>query len=255
MIDYSNKFSISRAIAYGKLFSPWIQRQILFYPLISTFISVLSVSLGLIPYGMVFIALLSFIPALMIYFGSLIFGVHTNMYIETLVPATWVEKATFTVVYSLIVLPILVVVPAQIVLWIAERIPAVAEGNSWLEVKQLSTAFSSGLLWNIMQSLIPAAVCLLALVVYSTRRILMAVVWSIVSLIGISIIGGVIGFMSAIQLAKDDVDTIKNATPEKIIDDLAANMQPSFLILGIIGSIIVLMIVFLIYRKFKLRQI
>ena len=254
-MEHSNKFSVGRAIAYGKLFSPWIQRQLLFYPVISTLVAVLSVTLGLISYGMVFIVLLSFIPAIMIYFGSLIFGVHSDRYIETLVPATWVEKASFTVVYSLIVLPLLVVVPAHIVLWVAEHIPSVSDGNSWLEVKRLSTAFSSGLLWNIMQSIIPAAVCLFALIVYSSRRILMAVVWSIVSLIGISIIGGVIGFMSAVRIAKDDMESIKYADPEQIIDNLATNMQPSFIILGTMGSIAVLLIIWLIFRKFKRRQI
>ncbi len=254
-MDYSNKFSVNRAIKYGRLFSPWIQRQLLFYPLISIFISVLSIILGYTTYGIAFTALLSFIPAILQYFGSLVFGMHTDRYIETLVPATWCEKATFTVVYSLVVLPLLLNIPSQIIYWIATRIPSVAEGNSWIEVHQLSKALSSGWLWNIVQSLIPTAVCLLALVIYSSRRILMSVVWSIVSLIGISILGGIVGFMSAIKMVKEDINTLNNNDPEAIIDSLASSMQPSLIILGIAGCVILLVIVCIIFRKFRSRQV
>lgn len=254
-MEYSDKFSVSRALAYGRLFSPWIQRQLIFYPVISIIIPILSLLLGYTAFGMAFIAILSLIPAMMVYFGSLIFGLHSDRYIETLVPATWCEKATFTVVYSLVVLPLLVNVPTQVVYRISVLIPSIVDGNAWIEVNQLSRAFSSTWLWAIVQSLIPSAVCLLALVVYSNRRILMAVVWTVVSLIGISILGGVIGFMSAINMVKNDADSIKDIEPENVVATLASNMQPALITLGIIGLAIILVIVWLIFRKFRTRQI
>ena len=83
----------------------------------------------------------------------------------------------------------------------------------------------------------------------------MSVVWSIVSLIGISILGGIVGFMSAIKMVKEDINTLNNNDPEALIDSLASSMQPSLIILGMAGCVILLVIVCIIFRKFRSRQV
>ncbi len=256
MMDYTDKFSVRRAIAYGNLFSPWIQRQMLFFPLISLAISVLSVFLGFMSLGIPFIALLSFIPSFMVYFGAMVFGVHSDRYIETLVPAKWSEKAAFVCIYAIIVIPLLVTIPSQLVYWSADTIFSKwTSGNHWLELRRIGTGLSSNILWNLVQSLIPASVCLYALVCYSSKRILMAAVWSVVSLIGLSIVGGIIGFISAFEFGKSNLEAMADRNPEYVVNALMSEMQPMLIALGCVGLVFLIFMVWLIFRKFRERQV
>lgn len=256
MMEYSDKFSVRRAIAYGKLFSPWIQRQMIFFPLVSLLISVLSVFLGFLTVGIPFIALLSFILAFMVYFGSMVFGMHSDRYIETLVPVKWSEKATFVCVYTLIVIPLLVTVPTQLIYWIVDNfLKEWISGNHWLELRRIGTGFYANALWNTVQYLIPASVCLFALISYSSKRILLAAVWSVVSLIGLSIVGGIVGFISAFKFGKTNIETMAESNPEEVVGALVSEMQPMFVMLGCVGVVFLMFMVWLIFRKFRERQV
>lgn len=256
MMKYTDNFSVRRAIAYGNLFSPWIQRQMILFPLISLVISVLSVFLGFATIGIPFIALLSFIPSFMVYFGSMVFGMHSDRYIETLVPAKWSEKAAFVCVYTIIVIPLLVTVPTQLVYWIVDNfLKEWISGNHWLELRRIGTGFYANVLWNTVQYLIPASVCLFALICYSSKRILMGAVWSMVSLIGLSIMGGIIGFISAFRLGKANLENMSENNPEEVVGALVSDMQPMLVVLGCVGAVFLLFMVWLVFRKFRDRQV
>lgn len=254
---YTDSFSLRRALAYGRIFSPWIGRQLLFMPLISLAVAILTIMLAINPLGALFSGLLSFIPAFMVYFGSLVFAYSTDQTMQTILPVKWSEKALFMIVYSLVVVPLCVDVPQIIadraVIWLD---PDRVDSNVILSARYMTQGVSAS--WNYLQQLIPAAVCLTAVVFYTSRRVLMPVVWTVVSMIGLSVLGGICGILSVVKFGAKNLEAIAEANqgnPRAVVNALMGEMQPYIEIFQIFSVAILFVFVWLICRKIKTRQL
>ncbi len=83
----------------------------------------------------------------------------------------------------------------------------------------------------------------------------MAAVWSVVSLIGLSIVGGIIGFISAFEFGKSNLEAMADRNPEYVVNALMSEMQPMLIALGCVGLVFLIFMVWLIFRKFRERQV
>ncbi|MCI9606835.1 MAG: hypothetical protein HFJ94_01515 [Muribaculaceae bacterium] len=254
---YTDSFSLRRTLAFGKIFSPWIGRQLLFMPLISLAVAILTIVLATNPVGTLFCGLLSFVPAIMVYFGSLVFAYSNDRTMLAILPVKWSEKALFMIVYSLVVVPLCVDVPQiladRVAIWLD---PDRLDSNVFLSAKYTTQGVSAS--WNYLQQLIPAAVCLTAVVFYTSRRILMPVVWTIVSVIGLSVLGGICGILSVVKLGASNLDVIAESNkdnPKAIINALMGEMQPYISILQIISVSVLIILAWLVCRRLKTGQL
>lgn len=251
----SDSFSWRRCLAYGRMYSPLIKYQLILWPLLALAIFLLSFASGFISFGIIFIGLLCFLASFMVYFGPMVFAFGPDLSVETILPVKWSEKAVFVIVYSLILLPLCVKLPLSGGVLIAGYIsPELAQTNSYIELQHFS--LSNYGWWGMVQELIPAAVCLLAVVMYSRRRVLMATVWTFVSLFGLGIIGFVVGLLSVFRMGYNDgMEGMGRKAPDEIVSSLMHNMSPYLITLAIIAVAFIVTVVCLICRRFKNRQI
>lgn len=251
----SDSFSWRRCLAYGRMYSPLIKYQLILWPLVALAIFLLSFASGFISFGIIFIGLLGFLASFMVYFGPMVFAFGPDLSVETILPVKWSEKAVFVIVYSLILLPLCVKLPIAGGVLIAQSIsPELVQTNSYIEVQRFSMSTYGW--WGMVQELIPAAVCLLAVVMYSRRRVLMATVWTFVSFFGMGIIGFVVGLLSVFRMGcNDGMEGVGRKSPDEIVTSMMHSMSPYFIILSIVAAAFIVTVVCLICRRFKNRQI
>lgn len=251
----NDSFSWQRCLAYGRMYSPLIKYQLILWPLLALAIFLLSLGSGFLSFGIIFIGLLGFIASFMVYFGPMVFAFGPDLSIETVLPVKWSEKAVFVVIYSLIVLPLCVKIPMSGGILIAKLIsPELVHTNSYMEMQSL--AFSNTGYWGLAQELLPAAVCLLSVIMYSRKRVLMSAVWTFVSLIGLGMVGFIVGLLSVFRMGYNDgMDGLQQKTPDEIASTLIHNMTPYLIVLAVIVVAFLVTAVYLICRRFKNRQI
>lgn len=257
-IASTDSFNFRRALAFSRCFQPSIRRQMILYPVISLVFVVSSTILGNYKLGLPLIVLMSTISSFMAYLAPLVFTIGSDLTIETLLPVKDSERAAFITFYSLIVCPLLVCIPdfavKQIML---QFFPAVVEDNFMYEMIQENPLTNMPL--SVASALVPVATCLFAISVYRHRRILMPVVWTVVSLIAISILSGVVAVSRIFQIGMSDgIEGLENrigSDPDTARDFLMGELQPAFIVIAALCVAYVIFISIMAYRNIKNRQI
>lgn len=254
----ADNFSFARVMAYGNIYSPWIKRQLVFTPLISLAVVLINIMLGFYSFGLPFIGLVSFIPAFMVYFGALVFAVGTDPAIETMLPVKWSEKALFVTVYALVVIPLCVNLP-QLIVEVVVRTAGgeLFDSNIYINTRNM-TFGSFNTCLSYVQQLVPASVCLATVVSLTSKRIVMSVVWTIVSLVALSIFGAICGILGVFKYGIGKIETLaesQSANPTVFINALMSEMQPYMMILMGVCIIAIAVFVWLTCRSIKTRQL
>lgn len=251
---WNDRFSLGRAVAYGRLFNPYIGWMLWLWPLVSLGVSVVCIICGYSPLGVILSSLLSFIPSFMIYFGPMVFAIGSNQIVETLVPAKWSEKASVVVVMSLVVIPCLVLVPGRVAMWIATLLMPNPQDNLYLEMFSVMPKVYG--LASYFQALIPTAACMLAVTAYTHRRMLLGGVWAVASLFLLGLGGMIVGGYAAFKIGMEHGSSgVPPTDAEQLVSAIIDGLTWLLWVVGIAGVIYLGLMIWLTCRKIKNRQI
>ncbi len=210
----TDTFSWRRVMAVGRYYYPSLRTQMIIYPLISLvtgiilFFFVQSVIWGF--FGSVLALALQF----MLYLSPIVFARKQTRPIETLLPALGSEKVTFILGYTLIIVPILTFGPEIIIYHLLHWIfPGISDIESIYRT-QFSTNNTVSVL-GYAQYLVPLITCLYVVFRRSTNRIVLSCVWTVVALIGESLLLGIMSAVVVIRQIRHQDITFFNS-PENI---------------------------------------
>ncbi len=252
----TDNFSWERTMMVARYYYPALRLQLMLYPAVSAAVGIVTFFMFNSPIWTIFGGLLTFVLQLMLYIAPIAFTIRSNRAIETMLPAKWQEKATFILLYTFIVIPILVYVPKYLC---HTLLSTFITGNSlMLEINKISNEISSFYTYfiNIVQELVPLATCLFVVVWRNSNRALLGSVWAIVSLVVMAIIGGIIGFFMVFRsgVANDILMHPEMAETPNFAIRIADSLYPYMLVFGLVCLIYVGLMIYFTARRFKTAQ-
>lgn len=189
----TDRFSWKRVAMVGRYYYPTLRLQIILYPLISLAVGIATYSTKLWYYSALieaFYGILSVALSFMYYWAPTVFSRSNGRAIEVMLPARSSEKSTFIVLYTLVGVSAMVWLP-QLLCYIAFTL---ISGDSSIfsayDMLHLTTGerIAAGL-FSALQALVPICTCLLAVFAYKKSRVAMGILWSIISMIGMALLG------------------------------------------------------------------
>lgn len=255
MISSDSSFSIHRTIAFGRLYQPVLGRMLMIYPAISIVLTLLTIMLGFNKVGVPFIAIVSVAVTFMIYLSPLVFVAGGDPVIETMLPARGSEKACFMLICSLIVFPLLVWIPQISIEWIfREFFPDLFRDNFFFKIRE--EVGGNAMSISFLQVLVPAVTCLATVAREKRRRIVTPVIWTLVSVAGLSILGIVIGFVKFFKIGMDHARMGLEPYNGEELNQLVHQQLGAILgILAVVCVIYILIMGYISYQKISKRQI
>lgn len=250
----SDNFSLRRAISFGRSFQPMLRIQMMVYPAVALLYCLSIVTLGKSPLGIPVVALISLVVAALMYLSPLVFTSGSGLVVETELPVRGDEKATFMIAYSLVLMPLVLLVPQWILHWLANNIYTEwFTDNIFVKTSELNNYT----FLNIAQSIAPAAVCLFCVSAYQRRRVLMPIVWTICATMGIGILSGVLVIVKLFSNGFIDGLTDQPAMTDEnlIVDKIMNQVSPELMMLGILLGAVTLFFGWMAFRKIAYRQI
>lgn len=249
-----NSFSWARTRLVARYYYPNLRWQVIAYPAAGLAIGLLNYLLYSTEWGFLVAALVSIISGALVYFGPLIFIRRSNRVVETMLPATGAEKSTFLIPYCIIFLPLCVYGLSAAVYYTLSALfgePAFMEQFSQMTMNMLHNAVYA--VFQTCQSLVGPATCMFCVFALRRNR-MMAIFWTILSSVGLGIIGAIFGFVWAFR--NDISSTIVESGPDAIAENLVTTMlEPMVLVLGFVCLIYVGIMVWLTYRKISRIQL
>ena len=201
---------------------------------------------------------------LLVYCGPLIFakGSDTRI-IDRLLPVSAAERLTFYYVYTLIVVPVIVLGPLFLANWIYLQIPAIQnEGLVSLYEMKFHT-FGMINVINIIGIAFTIMTCLLCVEYARHNRILWGVVSIIITNMIIGIIGGVLGGLAAFKQGLADgmagkseaeIESHVESLTSNVINDLNTVNTPSIVALCVLCAGVIF-VGWFTYRTIKKRNL
>lgn len=243
-------FSASRMATLIKYYYPTIRTQLIAFPTIALVLGVCMNLLYRHEVGFLFVSMLSTLSALMIYFGPMVFLTKSTRSLAVTLPATWVEKSCFIVVYSLVVINLLVNVPLMLSDFVLNNIFGEPEFMKALnnEITKYMDP-SDGMIVRVLQCVMPASVCMY-FVMSATRTRAKVIIGTLASLFILVVTGIVWGLTMALNMPMDQgvtSDEIQSYMLPRIIELTSGLM---FICLAVI-----LLFIALTVRRIKNIQI
>ncbi len=250
-----NKFSIRRAISFGRCFQPNLRLQLIVYPIVSLLNSVVILLFSDKPIALPLIVMMSLLVSAMLYLSSLVFTSGSDLAIETELPLRGDEKAAFMIVYSLVVIPLLLWIPQWLSTSVATWMdPKLITENTFLQTSSIVPRATT--ITNVFQSLAPASVALLAVVSYKRRRVLMPVVWTIVTVVAMGVVTAItvtVKLFTSNFFSKID-ENAANIDQMQLKMDVISTISPEIVVIGVVLALVTIICTYLTYRRVKYRQ-
>ncbi|MCM1504210.1 MAG: hypothetical protein NC127_03330 [Muribaculum sp.] len=264
-----DSFSCRRAAMVGRFYLPRLKWQLIAYPIASVCLSLLFSVFIKIELPALVIAPLSSILSYMVYLGPLFFLVMAAREVETSLPATAGEKASFMIMYSMIVIPLLVYGP----LWIVQimmfgtiaptdeimrhLMPPNAADIDWTPIARWSL---KSIPVNLLSAFAAILTCLYAVVSLKRNRIVLSVVYVIVYQIVVVIAASV---FAGIKITRSgifqEIASAKLTTPDAVTEEITAVMtdiMPGMMwLMGGVSLTVCIAMTYLIYRSIKRFQV
>ncbi len=246
-------FSIDRTVNIARYYYPSLKRQILIYPIAGLIAGILNVTSEMTPGGILFIGVINSAISFLYTFGPIAFARRSSPVIETMLPATPREKATFLILYSLLGTALMVYLPFYLVVGIAHM--AGIDTN----LEMLTAEMGGQMSWRIylgsaIQNLVPAITCLYAVMCARHNRALLGMVWAVVSMICLGIAGAVWGIWMVLS-EKFLGAQCGEADPEAIVGSITGSMGSLILTISIVSGLYTAIMIWLTYRRIAKRQI
>lgn len=263
-----NDFSWQRVDMIARYYYPSIRRQLIIYPAISVAVGIATFFMYNSPLSTIFAGILSMVLSFMFYFGPIVFTRRSDRAIETMLPATTGEKATFLLLYSFIVIPLLVYLPQflvqRILIW------TMPSNDFFMTINDLTSKFigkTFGL--SVAQSLVPLATCLYVVMRVKSNRAILGMVWAVASLIVTGICSAIYGVYFALHSEafrtaafesgyNDATAGLPPKTAQELGGEIASSMvdymMPFMITMGILSLIYVIVMAYLTARTIKKGQ-
>lgn len=249
-----NTFSIGRAIAYSRMF-PAIKQHLAIYTagafVIFAAAMIISTTAAGIFFGSIFISIIS----MAMYLGPLVFAIGSSPMAEVMFPATKNEKAAMMTLYTFVVLPAAILAAALLATLFARIFVDGASLCNLIPTRQMPTPFLSIL--QYASALLQMAVCLLSVVSYRRHRVLMPIVWTVVSLIASSLTAGIMAIVTVLGFKHEFISRIDHAVPQqeeitRLMFDIIMPVMWWYVAMTIIVTAV---LIILAVRKIRDRQL
>lgn len=235
-------FSFPRFMMVARFYYPRLKKQIIILPIVAFVIGLLSiVSFVKDMKGTYVIAAL--ILGACYTFSPLIFATRKGIEIETLLPATWVEKSVFIIGYCIVGISVLYFVP----IFISEMVAHTFIDYSCKELYQrmVEQGIIYNISYNIVNSIFYVVTCMTAVICSIRHRVLNGILWVILINIVFFTAGAIEGFLAATRAENlDEISSVVHDVMDPIHNWLIAVMI----------TLIIAMILFTVH-KIKNRQI
>jgi len=248
----TSTFSWQRTAIVAGYYLPSLRLQLILYP-------ALSAAVGIINYFMfntsvwgLFGGMMTLALQFMLYLAPIAFTRKSSQAIETILPATWTEKAIFIITYSLVVVPLLVYIP---------KFACTQLLNLFFDSDIAAFPFSNlssfrNFAVNLVQDIVPTATCLFVVMNRTTNRALLGSVWAIVSLVIIGITGAIIGIIIIYDSGIIQTVTNGNTLDETdVTNAILSTSTPYINIISIICLLYIIGMICLTAQKLKKIQI
>ena len=269
-MDYQmtdNRFSWRRVGMVGRFYYPRLKWQLIAYPiasicltlLISTLIKLELPALATAPFS----TALSFI----VYLGPLFFTAKAAREVETTLPATAGEKATFMILYSLVVIPLLTWIPQYTVqlLMFGQIIPTdeilkhTMPANANIDTASIMQFAIKSIPANVLIYFAVILTCLYAVVSVKRNRIVMSIVFCIVYQIAVSIVTVIYFIFKIINSGFiQKIAEGKTTTPDAVADEtimLLTEITPGIIwLMGGFSLVSCIVLIYMINRGIKRYQ-
>lgn len=201
LIHLKPGFSWERLSMVARYYYPALKAQIILYPLVAIGLAVIQYALSRHEVGVLFGGMLSTVLNFMIYLAPCIFVRRGDRFIETLLPATGAEKSLFIISYCLIFIPLVTLgMNAAVPQLLSTVWPIPDDVAAFATELNQAKAVMGGSLWaQIAQEYIPLSTCMFCVMALKHNRMTMSIVWTIVSLVAISVAGAVLGIVIALS--------------------------------------------------------
>lgn len=252
-------FSWHRLSLVSRYYYPLIRPQILIYPLTALVLAAVQSALNHSEAGILFGGMFETFLNFMMYFSPCIFAKRSDRYIETMLPATGVEKSVFILTYCLVLLPMLT--------WGLHFCALTALDSVW-PPDETVMAFKSGMnemsdligmsgLVRLAQEYIPLSTCLYCVMALKNNRMIMSMVWAVVSLVSITVLGAIAGIWMAMTEGFDKITEMaaSGVEDEDITRFLVVRLKTFIYVLSYAGAAYTLLMAWLTARKISRIQL
>lgn len=254
----NNSFSWERLGLVARFYYPCLRLPLLIYPAVSLVLGISNYWLTKSEIGLLFAGLLSLILSMMFYFFPLFFTRPSSPVVESMIPATAAERLTVFAGACLIVNPILTYLPYYLIDWIfgpsSELMAMMSSFNN--------EVMDKGYFVGYAQALPPMVTCMFVVFSKWKNRIASAIGFTILTIVALSVIGGIFGVVIAIAELADKVEGIDPGSYEQGVmfgKLIAGEMLPTMVImviaLGTLSIIYTALMVGLLYRKLRRQQV
>lgn len=254
----SDKFSWHRVGMVARFYYPQLRLPLMLYPTVAFAIGVICTMLNTSETGTVFSGLLSLLTSGMFYLFPLFLCRGASPAVETMLPATPNEKLTFYVILCVIVNPILVMVPLILGQNITE--PFITVDPTAIAIQQSTWKFFADTYGiSMLQSLAPMVTCMFVVITCWHNRIGKAIGFTVLTILVLSIIGGVYGIYMALSETFEHIgpagfDKAADVSTE-VIESITSSMKYFVISLGLLSAAYTALMIWLASRKLRSLQV
>lgn len=251
-------FSWQRLQMVARFYYPCLRLPLILYPTIAAVVGFLEAWLMQSVIGMAISALPSMLISFMFYLFPLFFARPKSPAVETMLPATSTEKATFFVGMCLIVNPILIYVPQYLTNYLASFFftSPIQDGINELSFEMICQTYG----FSFFQAFPPLATCMYVVFSRWRNRMGTAIGLTIATLVAITLIGAIYGVIMAftdssfMQMVKAG-DTGTYDAGVKFGQDFASSMKSMVFVVGGLSLLYTILMAWLTFRKIRTLQV
>lgn len=263
-----DKFSWHRVAMIARYHYPNLRLQIILYPIISIVLGLLIslgsaniLSSGNSPAGVgalqiistIGVGISSLVLSFMFYFSPATFC-RPAREVEVSIPALWSEKATFTLLYLFVFIPLILYLPTIVIRLIFD----VFQTQETVNISAFGVGFNLGSQWftvEIFNSLVPLAVCAYVVISRPKASFGRAAAMSIIALVGVGIINTVAVLITAfpelMSISKSDPDQLETIIKDS---DFTRFNISRYIVTGL-SAVIAVIFIWLTARSYKKIQL
>ena len=254
IITSPSSFSWQRLMAYTRFRHPAMRLYYIIVPLVSLTVGIITYILSRQSMeASIFASLLSSILGFLTYISPLTLAAKSNRTIETLVPATWQEKATYTVGTCFIVAPALLYIPYFLM---NSVILPLLFGEAF-SIEKAYGMLSDSTKWmlyytGLCTAMLLISTCMFSVIRLKKNRVGMAVVWTIVAYIGQSILSAIVAIIFAVLNINYFSNIAETGEAPNFFE--VSGLQISFIIIASVSLAISLTFIYLTVRHLRKSQ-
>lgn len=189
-------FSCRRVGMVARYYYPALKTQIITFPLISLLAGVSAVFSDTVWQFSMLDGLLNTAIAFMFIFAPIMFARNSSRELELTLPATYLEKAAFVLLYTLICIPLLSYGPMYLMKWLLLIVFNLSSSANEVE-ETLKNLMDDSYGLEMFTNAVPLITCLFVVMYCKKSRTGKGILWSILSNVALGMVGLCFGIFMA----------------------------------------------------------